>query len=265
MIENDLEDIICCPICKSDLEVKKITLKCNKCDQKFLFNDGIYIFNQNIQSKVSKYFKDVWLKNIANIDNYIKPKISHIIDSNEINEITSPLKDKILLDAGCGLGLSTIRLLKVDAKIIFLDIITESLIFIKKFIEKQNIQGRYLLIAADIVNLPLKSNSIDVIWSGGVLEHFRSIAKPYFELYRVLKGEGDILFTIPNKFGLQRILSSIKEIILGPIENHYEKGFVYSHLDNFFPKKLFISYRIRDISFQTIIHCFSGHQTISFN
>ncbi|MEE9379451.1 MAG: class I SAM-dependent methyltransferase, partial [Candidatus Lokiarchaeia archaeon] len=196
-------------------------------------------------TRKSQYFKNEWAKRLQDVRKHRKLKISHIIDSKEIIEISSPLDGKILLDAGCGLGLSTIKLLKKNTKIIFLDIITESLMFIKQLIEIEKIKGEFILIAADIANLPLNEKSVNIIWSGGVLEHFHSLKKPYSELYRVLKKKGDLIFTIPNKFGLQRIISYIKEKILGSLEGHYEKGFIYYQLKNFFPNSYFSDYKIK--------------------
>lgn len=242
---SKLESLLCCPYCKSSLQKYKKSLKCITCNLNFPIKNNLYIFNKKAQTKESQYFKNEWAKRLQDVRKYRKLKISHIIDTKEIIEFSSPLDGKILLDAGCGLGLSTIKLLKMNTKIIFLDIITESLMFINRLIEIEKIKGDFILVVADIANLPLKEKSVNIIWSGGVLEHFTSLKKPYSEIYRVLKKNGDLLFTIPNKFGLYRIISYIKERLLGSVEDHYEKGFIYYQLTNFFPKNYFSKYEIK--------------------
>jgi len=241
---SQLDSILCCPSCKSSLKKFKSILKCEKCNLEYPIKDNIYYFNiQNIE-KESKFFKQEISDKLKNINEYKNQTYSQKFDAKLIENYASPLKDKILLDAGCGTGLSTLILLKMGVSIIFVDIIQESLEFIKNLIKINNISGNYLLIVGDITKLPLKRKSIDIIWSGGVLEHFKSLKRPYLEFYRILKNKGDLVFTIPNKFGFQRILSTIKDRLFKSQEDHFETGFIYYQLKNLFPKRFFLKFKI---------------------
>lgn len=243
-IEIPLKSLICCPYCHSSLNETKSYFECKKCNLNFPIKDGIYFFNIKSKVKESLLFKKIWEEQLNNIEKYKKPTISQSIDTREILKLSHPIKNKILLDAGCGTGLSTLNLINKGADIIFLDVIPESLEFVQAIISLNKIKSKTLFIVGDIINLPLKSKSVDIVWSGGVLEHFYSIKRPYIELYRVLKNKGDLIFTIPNKFGLQRIFTSIREKLISYPEGHYEKGFSHYQLSNLFPKKHFSSYKI---------------------
>jgi len=59
-------------------------------------------------------------------------------------------------------------------------------------------------IKADILNLPFKDNSFDVIFCNHVLEHIVDDIKAMQELYRVLKPNGMGIFQIPQDLSLEK-------------------------------------------------------------
>ena len=240
---NDLESLLRCPICKGSLIKHINTFHCKVCMEDYPIKNNIIYFSKS-EIQQSSFFKKEWRQKLRDTKDYNLPNINQKFDLSQIKRYTLPLNNKVLLDAGCGTGLSTLPLLSQGAQILFLDIIPESLDFIQMFIRNRKISGNFLLIVADLNNIPIITNSVDIVWSGGVLEHFKSIKRPYLEIYRVLKENGDLIFSIPNKFGLQRFLSSIKKSISKKYKNHYETGFIFYHLKNLFPAKYFSSYNI---------------------
>ncbi|KKM78210.1 hypothetical protein LCGC14_1362290 [marine sediment metagenome] len=245
-----LESLLCCPYCKNSLTKLKLSLYCQKCNLKFIIDDGIFFFNIKTQERESSKFKKDLIEKMKNINVNANPTISQQIDTKEISKATGLLKGKIILDAGCGTGLSTLGLLDKGAFIVFMDLIPESLRIVQKIVKLKNKKDNILYIVGDITNLPLKDRCIDIIWSGGVLEHFKSFKEQYIEFFRVLKNKGNLIFTIPNKFGFQRIYSTIKEKLIGSIDDHYETGFHYYHLKQLFPKNFFSTYKIKTIGIE---------------
>jgi ubiquinone/menaquinone biosynthesis C-methylase UbiE len=55
----------------------------------------------------------------------------------------------------------------------------------------------YLLIQGNILKMPIKSEKIDFIYGGGVIEHFKKTQQSINELYRVLKKNGVSFNTVP--------------------------------------------------------------------
>jgi SAM-dependent methyltransferase len=239
-----LEEYLLCPFCRKTLIKKPHYFECVACNKQFPIKNGIIYFTSEKSKKVSSKFKSDWEEILHNVSENIIESRSHIVDINSILKKVDSIDNKLILDAGCGRGLSTVSLLEKNANVIFLDIIPEALKVVSKIIEFRNYNSNFLLIVADLNSIPIKKESIDIIWSGGVLEHFKETFIPYSELYRVLKQNGDIIFTIPNKFGLQRFLSSLKEKLYDSHEDHFEKGFIYYNLYKFFPSYAFLEYNI---------------------
>lgn len=254
MIDEDLKLLLCCPKCKSSLDQSGNDLKCDNCNITFIFKNGIYHFT--VKSKQSSLFRKMWIKKLSrtNKNSFETPGISHLLDKKAILRIVPQAKNKILLDAGCGTGLSTMSLLEKGAKIIFLDIIPETLLLVQKLIKLNKFEGKALFVLGDIPNLPLKSGILDIIWSGGVLEHMYSLKKPIAEFYRIMKSKGDLILTVPNKFGFQRIIASLIDIINRYPNDHFEKDFLYSHLLNLFPRKFFPTTHVHEYSLEQFFY-----------
>lgn len=119
--------------------------------------------------------------------NFEEELIFDIISNlDEFNRIKNK-KEALILDCGCGFG-SFYNLTK-DSNTIYLDI---SLNLLKKFNIKTN------KICGDILNLPFKDKSFDLILCIDVLEHV-DYKKALSEIKRVLKNNGVCIVVVVNK------------------------------------------------------------------
>ena len=107
-------------------------------------------------------------------------------------------KNKKLLDLGCGLGYFTEFALKEGYHVTGVDI-GEKII---KNCKKKFPQAKF--ISAPTYNLPLKDKSFDFVIFTEVLEHipFKKQNKTLREISRVLKPEGYLVLTTPNRLWL---------------------------------------------------------------
>lgn len=55
----------------------------------------------------------------------------------------------------------------------------------------------YLLVLGDVNNLPLQDGVVDVVYGGGVIEHFKNTPVVVREIYRVLESGGLSFNTVP--------------------------------------------------------------------
>lgn len=94
-------------------------------------------------------------------------------------------KEGFFLDIGSGISPVT----PLPEKTLFMDISRESL----NYLRKENLKARY----GSVTNLPLKSNSVDVIFCSEVLEHIKDYRKALKEIYRVLRKKGKLILTVP--------------------------------------------------------------------
>jgi len=101
------------------------------------------------------------------------------------------------VETGSGTSQSTVRLKKMDRKLIALDIAKSALEQAKKVEQIDE------CILGDIFKLPFENSSLDGIWNVGVMEHFtkEEIMKALSEFSRVLKKGSKVIMFWPPKWG----------------------------------------------------------------
>lgn len=110
--------------------------------------------------------------------------------------IKSLIKDKIVLDAGCGTGKFLETIEKDAQKYIGIDLSNDQLIKAKSKSKKSN----SIFISSNLTNIPLEDNSVDLIissWVLGTITKLEERNKALFELKRVLKKDG-IMVLVEN-------------------------------------------------------------------
>ncbi len=135
-----------------------------------------------------------------------------------------------ILEAGCGFG-SNSRLLNRDKRfeVYCIDLSKEAVDLVKKEIPRAYI--------GDIEKMPFKDETFDIVFSSGVIEHFKDDSKAVSELYRVTKKNGIIITFVPGRYSLWQLYKIIK----GKNWVHgYEKNYTISML-----KKSFLKHKVK--------------------
>lgn len=108
-------------------------------------------------------------------------------------------KGDVVLDAGCGEGFYTMILSQLyDCKIYAIDHDDEILNLAKSHIN-DNYIGKVVFSKENIYKLNFKDNFFDKIICSEVIEHLPDEKPALKELYRVLKKEGKVIFTVPSE------------------------------------------------------------------
>ncbi len=128
--------------------------------------------------KTSEFEEDYW---------WFKGRRRIVFDKVEKPAKTS--KGKVLLDIGCGTGI-TIRKIKGFDVMIGVDVSKEALNYAKG----RNCKN---LICGSVYTLPLRSNSADCLLMLDVLEHLSEEKAALLEVHRVCKEGGEITVTVP--------------------------------------------------------------------
>jgi len=134
-------------------------------------------------------------KNYLNTNPYLKKKFTRIKKNNF-------LKNKTVLDLGCGWGSSSILLSNYSNKLYAIDISDKSIKGAKqnlKFFSKKKIMIKRM----DAERLNFKNNFFDYVYSWGVIHHSNNPNKIFKNIFRVLKKDGKLFFMIYNKFSLR--------------------------------------------------------------
>jgi ubiquinone/menaquinone biosynthesis C-methylase UbiE len=203
MIIEDLK-IICCPITFESFKlinpvfdgeiIVSGTLKSSLASfpiinsiPRFVKNDG-YCDNFSFQWKHWKrlQFQD------NNIGSAMEKHTKKMFKS--LTKLSSKkIKDKIVLDIGCGAGRFSDVALHLGAKVIALDFSFSIDIAKDNFL---NNRKKILFIQADAYNMPFRNNSVDYAFSIGVLHHTPNPILGVKEAYRVLRKRGEFSISV---------------------------------------------------------------------
>lgn len=154
-----------------------------------------------------------------------KQSPENLIDWLKMEQLRPYLpKEGIIVEVGAGSGRLLARIgieNKTNYQLIGIDYFDGSTKLIKENILKFNLNGTS--ICADAFHLPIKSNSVNAVVSGGLLEHFNEdeIENIILEMARILKPDG--LFyadIVPEKSSLCRPVILTKH---GGYENTFTK------------------------------------------
>lgn len=191
-----------CPTCQGSLRKKKTALGCTQCDKTYPVHDGIVCFetNNDVDFRHSFQAWDSMYRKQWKLGTYKRDSVEYRSNFFEdtYRQLTAVklFANSVYLEIGCGpfyLGQGIARKCKV---IIGIDISFSALKIAKKMLDKQGTKN-YLLIQGDIRKMPIKTKSVDIIYGGGVIEHFRETQSCVNELYRVLRRGGISLNSVP--------------------------------------------------------------------
>ncbi|MFQ5867210.1 MAG: methyltransferase domain-containing protein [bacterium] len=196
-MKNKLLKLLCCPKCNAGLgigkfksvnsEIKSGIFQCPVCQAEYQIIDFIPRFVET--DKYVKSFSFEWtIHKTTQLDSATGRSESKDTFVEKTGIELEKLRDKIVLDAGCGMGrfMEVVQPYAKEAVGIDLSFAVNSAYEnLKKF---DNLH----IIQADVLNLPLKKNSFDYIYSIGVLHHTPDTKKAFMNLAGLLKSGGEI-------------------------------------------------------------------------
>ena len=206
---NQTLNILACTTCKSPLLKKNLHLACSStsCNKKYkIIADSFFSFLETDQTSDTELSIEKWnefYSDKTKFEDYEKRYQVYMEDNfsnvyKQISEFKNFEKNKtVFLEIGCG-PMFLARALSNQCKLVVgIDFSMEALKTAKAMLEKNKIKN-YLLIHGDIKNIPIRNDSIDILYGGGVIEHFTDTSKAVKELYRVLKPNGISFNTVPH-------------------------------------------------------------------
>lgn len=172
-----LDKLFFCKKCNSDLHFynsnnltkEKNIIKCEKCNFKIKSQYGVFDFNLK-SNYTKKSYDKIWERVgyfEAKTNYYNKEKIL-------INSSKELFKNKIILEAGVGDGRHLDLLIKNKPSCIVCIDAFDSIYLARKRYDNMGININIVFIKDDLLDSPIKSKSIDTIWSIGVLSVVKS-------------------------------------------------------------------------------------------
>ena len=170
-------------------------------------------------------------------------------------------KNKIVLDIASGEGYGSFLISKNAQKVYGVDIDSNSINHSKK---KYSASKNLEFIVGSTDNIPLTDNSVDVVISFETIEHHDKHDLMMKEIKRVLKKDGVLLISSPEKSIYKERdpdnIFHIKELTIVEFENLLKKYFNYSH---FYNQRFVIGSLIHlvDTKIQSEFNLFDGNYT----
>ena len=122
----------------------------------------------------------------------------HQANMQRFVELMGPPAGRSFCEVGSGSGTTSGLLARMGAKITLVDISPKSLAFARSHFEVEKLPARYAI--QDGLRMGFRGGVFDVVWNGGVIEHFTDEGKVSLiqEMYRVTKPGGLLLIVVPN-------------------------------------------------------------------
>lgn len=143
----------------------------------------------------------------------------------KLKEIIGDIANINILEAGSGSGVISAQLSRNGANTTLLDYSKNALITSQKYFLENNIIGAKF-VEGNILELPFKDNTFDVVWNAGVIEHFLDEGKKTVikEMFRVTKQGGKVIIIFPYcwsfpYFVVKPLLIFLKKWVFGFEDN----------------------------------------------
>ena len=131
----------------------------------------------------------------ANINNKMSHQ-SRIDFQKRVNFPLSELKDKLVLDVGCGMGRFSEIAVSEGANLIGVDLSFSVDVAIKNIGMRNNVN----FVQADIFRLPFKEGIFDLVYSFGVLHHTPDCRGAFTSISKLVKPKGKLVIFVYSSY-----------------------------------------------------------------
>jgi len=158
------------------------------------------------KERVGSFYDVVWTEYI--------PEYSASEKHWELFYSAEEVKDKTVLDAGCGTGIFSIIFARNGArKVIGIDISPGSLKTAQGLKDKFNLNNAEFQ-EQDMLGLPYPDGFFDIVWAWGTVHHTTDPFQAVSELTRVLRKGGSLLLAVYKKTKLTFVHEIIRKTLL---------------------------------------------------
>ena len=226
-----------CPQCRGDLVRESVSFACRKCNREYPVSEGIAQFDSRrssgprsnsaeARSDRQTYWDQGWearyradhatlaeLKTSAEWMGYVARECvrahRHV---SQVEAGRQVVEGRVVLDIGCGGGNSSAIFGSFGANYIGVDHSPHAAMYALRHLKA--VGGNGFTVQGNAESLPIRDESIDVVYSNGVLHHTPNFSTAMDEAYRVLKPGGKAVIalyaTYSTQFGVLRLIGAFK-------------------------------------------------------
>lgn len=194
--------LLCCPVCRATLRFRHARLCCTGCRRTYAVRDGIYHMLPDVSPELALTIEkwDEFYRRQLQDNQYLREQQSYLTlyaaDTERQLSDVQRLTGMTYLEIGSGPFFLGQELASRAKTVIGIDICPSALEIARRMLKQRGIRNA-ILIQGDILQLPLRDRVIDLVYGGGVIEHFPDTQRCVNELYRVLKTGGVSFNTVP--------------------------------------------------------------------
>ena len=124
----------------------------------------------------------------------------------QLLELIGPPRGRSACEVGCGSGTTSAIFAGLGASVTLVDLSPKALATAREHFVKLGLPAEFCL--QDGLKMGFRDGSFDVVWNGGVIEHFSDEGKISLirEMWRVVKPGGLLIIAVPNAKDLPFIL-----------------------------------------------------------
>lgn len=177
-----------------------------------------------------------------------------ILEFKELLKGVKFSKNDVILDIGCGNGIQTALLARNCAKVIGIDVSEKAVTFAKTLLGHMNRNLNVEILNVRLEDAKFADESFDKIFSICVIEHIDNYMEVLKETYRILKKNGQIIFSVDSMASIEdkeliekhnKIYSVVKYFNVNELKDilsevGFNKTDIYPIFKSNYAKKIFI-------------------------
>lgn len=175
-----------------------------------------------IKEQSHKYlFQNLWT--IYNFNEYKKERLGRYLHRIKINNLAKYIKNKKIIDFGCGHGNFLISCYLNKAQYCLgIDYGKDSISYANQVVKKMKLDANKIkFMIKSVYSSGQKSGSFDFAIQNGVFHHLKNEMKAYKEVHRVLKPGGYFWLYTDGGGGIRDIIFDMSQKILKKIDKSY--------------------------------------------
>jgi len=200
---SELISLLRCPECGSELNWEPAGVRCQRCSEHYPVRNDVIAFVDSDDYAGSFGFE--WSKYARTQLDHARSQMSEEDFRRRTGFTPEQLKDKWVLDVGCGMGRFAEVASRWGAKVVAIDLSRAA------EVAAQNLAGRenVWVCQADLFHLPFAPESFDYIYSLGVLHHTVNCEQAFKKLPEFLRPAGTIAIWVYSAYNKWYRMSDI--------------------------------------------------------